>query len=359
MGLVSHIFGNLIVRLWMDKNLHEALQEIEQLKEKLKAERRVLEEEIRLEHSFDKIIGNSVALKYVLYRVEQVAPLPTTVLILGETGTGKELIARAIHERSPRKDRPFIKVNCATLPANLIESELFGYEKHAFTGASARKIGRFEVADGSTLFLDEIGELPLELQAKLLRVLQEGTFERLGSNKTIKVDVRIIAATNRDLEAEVAKGRFRQDLWYRLNVFPITMPPLRNRKEDIPLLVSFFVRQFSRKFGKKIRRIPTKVMEALQNYDWPGNIRELENVIERAVIISEGDSLELMDDLNIPLHKKDSIKTLNEVEREYIIKILEKTGWKIEGKDGAASILGLNPSTLRGRMRKLGIKRPR
>ena len=336
-----------------------ALSEIKKLKDQLEAERAYLQEEIKLEYNHENIIGQSDGLKYVLFKVEQIAGSDTIVLVLGETGTGKELVARAIHGLSPRKNRALIKVNCATLPSNLIESELFGHEKGAFTGSYARQLGRFEVADGATFFLDEIGELPLELQPKLLRVIQEGEFERLGSSRTIKVDVRIIAATNRNLEEEVRQGRFREDLWYRLNVFPITMPPLRDRMEDIPLLVDFYVKKISKRMGKIIEVIPASVMDALQNYYWPGNVRELENVLERAVINSSGPKLRLIDELKKPF--KDLTpgqKTLAAVERDHIIRVLEQTYWKVSGKGSASEILGLNRSTLRARMRKLGISQP-
>ena len=336
-----------------------ALSEIKKLKDQLEAERAYLQEEIKLEYNHEKIIGQSDGLKYVLYKVEQIAGSDTTVLVLGETGTGKELVARAIHDLSPRKNRALIKVNCATLPSNLIESELFGHEKGAFTGSHSRHLGRFEVANGATLFLDEIGELPLELQPKLLRVLQDGEFERLGSSRTIKVDVRIVAATNRNLEEEVRKGRFREDLWYRLNIFPITMPPLRDRMEDIPLLVDFYVKKISKRMGKTIEIIPASVMNALQNYHWPGNVRELENVLERAVINSSGPKLRLVDELKKPSKGlRISSKTLEAVERDYIVQTLEQTHWKVGGKDSAAEILGLDRSTLRARMRKLDIQKP-
>jgi PAS domain S-box-containing protein len=340
-------------------NLKAALSEIEELKEKLEVERAYLQEEIKLENNYENIIGQSDGLNYVLYKVEQIASSDTTVLVLGETGTGKELVARAIHGLSPRKDRTLLKVNCATLPSNLIESELFGHEKGAFTGAHSRQLGRFEVAGGATLFLDEIGELPLELQPKLLRVIQDGEFERLGSSGTIKVDVRVIAATNRNLEEEVRKGRFREDLWYRLSIFPITVPPLRDRMEDIALLVEFCVDKISRRLGKSIESIPTSVMNALQDYQWPGNIRELENVLERAVINSSGPKLRLVDELKKP-HKDLTAaqKTLEAVERDHIVRVLEQTHWKVSGQNGAAEILGLNRSTLRARMRKLGIQQP-
>jgi len=334
----------------------KSLQEIESLKKQLEQERAYLKEEIKLENNHENIIGQSDGLKYVLYKVEQIADSNTTVLILGETGTGKELAARAIHGFSSRKSRPLIKVNCAALPSNLIESELFGHEKGAFTGADRKHMGRFEIADNATLFLDEIGELPLELQPKLLRILQDGEFERLGSSRTMKVDVRIVAATNRNLEEEVERGRFRNDLWYRLNIFPITMPPLRERREDIPLLVDFYIKQISRRLGKQIKTIPQNVMNAILNYHWPGNVRELENVLERAVINSSSPKLHLADDLEKSYrHLSKDLKTLEAVERDHIIRVLEQTHWKVSGKNSAAQILGLNRSTLRARMRKLDI----
>jgi formate hydrogenlyase transcriptional activator len=339
--------------------LRTALSEIKTMKDQLEAENIYFRQEIRMKHQFDHILGQSDGLKYVLYRAEQVAPTNTTVLILGETGTGKELIAAAIHNLSPRKDRPLITVNCAALPANLIESELFGREKGAFTGADTRQVGRFEIANGSTLCLDEIGELPLEVQAKLLRAIQHNEFERLGSSHTIKVDIRIVATTNRNLEEEVRKGRFRQDLYYRLNIFPITVPPLRQRKEDIPLLVQAFIERYARKLGKQITSIQKETMKALQDYPWPGNVRELESVLERAVILCPGPVLQLADKLDtssLPLSS--AVRTLEEMERNQILKTLSETRWRIEGKEGAAGILGLHPSTLRARMHKLGIIRP-
>jgi len=336
-----------------------ALEEIKQLKDQLEAERAYLQEEIKLEFNHENIIGRSDEINYVFYKVEQIAHTDTNVLVLGETGTGKELVARAIHGLSKRKDRSLVKMNCAALPSNLIESELFGHEKGAFTDAHSRRSGRFEVANGTTLFLDEIGELPLDLQPKLLQVIETGEFERLGSSETIRVDVRIIAATNRNLEAEVHKGTFREDLWYRLNIFPITMPTLRARREDIPLLVHFFVDKISKRLGKSIKMVPVSVMEELQNYHWPGNIRELENVLERAVINSSGPKLRLVDELNIPNKESTKVnRTLADVEREYIIRALEQTHWKVSGKNSAADILGLNRSTLRARMRKLEIHKP-
>ncbi len=336
-----------------------SLAEILQLKEQLEGERAYLQEEIKVENNHEKIIGQSESLKHVLHKVGQIASSNTTVLVHGETGTGKELVARAIHSMSLRKNRPLIKVNCATLPANLIESELFGHEKGSFTGSVAKHLGRFELADGATLFLDEIGELPLELQAKLLRVLQEGEFERVGGSHTIKVDVRIIAATNRNLQDEVSNGRFREDLWYRLNIFPITVPPLRDRLNDIPLLVDFYVQKIAKRLGKSIELITEAVMIDLQAYNWPGNIRELENVLERAVINSSGPKLRLVDELKKPKKEYSSTgpKTMEAVEREHILRVLELTHWKVSGKDSASEILGLDRSTLRARMAKLHIEK--
>jgi transcriptional regulator with PAS, ATPase and Fis domain len=343
----------------LEELVEERTAEIRNLKEQLEAERAYLQEEIKLVYNHEDIVGKSDAINYVFFKVEQIAGTDTNVLILGETGTGKELIARAIHGLSLRKDRALVKMNCAALPANLIESELFGHEKGAFTGAQFRRLGRFEVADGATLFLDEIGELPLELQPKLLRVIEHGEFERLGSSETKKVNVRIISATNRNLQAEVQKGTFREDLWYRLNIFPITMPPLRDRMEDIPLLVNFYIDRISRRLGKVIEIVPAGVMEALQKYHWPGNVRELENVLERAVINSSGPKLRLVDDLQKP--RRDASRsedTMEHVERNYIKHVLEQTDWKVSGKNGASEILGLDRSTLRARMRKLNIRKP-
>jgi transcriptional regulator with GAF, ATPase, and Fis domain len=292
--------------------------------------------------------------------VQQVAYTDTNVLILGETGTGKELIARAIHDLSRRREGPLVKVNCAALPGNLIESELFGHEKGAFTGALSTRVGRFELADGSTLFLDEIGDLPLELQVKLLRVLQEGEFERLGSTKTRRVNVRVISATNRNLYSLIQSGGFREDLFYRLNVFPINCPPLRNRKEDIPLLVRYFVEKYRIKTGVKIEAVPGKVMKMLQEYHWPGNVRELENIIERALVTTKGAVLEVG---NWFVPKKQAVSdtshtpTIQEIEKQHICKTLEKTHWRVSGTGGAAEVLGLKPTTLEARMKKLGIKR--
>jgi formate hydrogenlyase transcriptional activator len=337
-----------------EASLRSAYAENQQLKDRFQAENIYLRKDIDREFNFGEVIGRSDALGYVFVRVEQVAPQDATVLLLGETGTGKGVVARARHGRSGRPDRPQITVN-------LIESELFGREKGAFTGSHDRQIGRFELADGSTLYLDEIGEMPMELQTRLLRVIQDGEFERLGGPKTIKVDVRIIASTNRNLEEEIRKGRFREDLFYRLNVFPITIPPLRQRKEDIPLLVDSFVAKFNKKTGKKIETVSKDTLNALQEYDWPGNVRELESVIERAVITSRGTGLQILDRfVNLPKpgeQEAKDCKTLVDIERDHILRALEKTGWRIEGEKGAAAMLGLNPSTLRGRMRKDGIRR--
>lgn len=353
-------FRDITQRKQAEKALRDALDEVEELKDQLQAENTYLQEEIRLEHNFDNIISTSASFKQVLRNVEQVASTDTTVLILGETGTGKELIARALHTLSPRKERPLVKVNCAALPASLIESELFGHEKGAFTGAVTRKQGRFELADRGTIFLDEIGDLPLDLQAKLLRALQEGEFERVGGTQTIKVDVRVIAATNRNLEEASRSGEFREDLFYRLNVFPIVLPPLRERSEDIPVLMNHFIKKLSAKTGKKITTIPQKVMTTLQAYDFPGNVRELENIIERAIILSNGQTLQLDQSLEVlkspAATERDS--TLEEVERQHILATLEKTNWRIEGPKGAALPLGINPNTLRSRMQRFGIKKP-
>jgi chemotaxis protein methyltransferase CheR len=350
---------NITERKQAELNHKAALSEIKQLKDKLEAERAYLQEEIKSAYNHENIIGQSDAINYVYYKIEQIAATDTTVLVLGDTGTGKELVARAIHSLSLRRDRALVKINCATLPSTLIESELFGHEQGAFTGAQSRQLGRFEVADGTTLFLDEIGELPLELQPKLLRVIQDGEFERLGSSRTIKVDVRVIAATNRHLEEEVRQGRFREDLWYRLNIFPITVPPLQERRQDIPLLVEHFVDKISKRLGKTIEIIPAAVMATLQNYHWPGNIRELENVLERAVINSSGIRLHLVDELKKPVRDPTPAnQTLAEVERAYILQVLAQTDWKVSGNNSAAEILGLDRSTLRARMRKLQITKP-
>ncbi len=344
-----------------EESLRNALNEVEELKNRLEAENTYLQSEIKLEHNFEEIITQSSAVKEVLSKVEQVATTTATVLILGESGTGKELIARAIHNISDRKKHPLVKVNCAALASTLIESELFGYEKGAFSGAFTRKIGRFELANGGTMFLDEIGELPLELQSKLLRVLQEGEFERLGSPHTIKVDVRIIAATNRNLEKLLKTGEFREDLYYRLNVFPIKLPPLREHQDDIGILVKHFALKYSAKTGKEILSVPQKVINKLQKYNWPGNVRELENVIERAIILSKGSVLELDEKLGFQadseVHEK-NFTTLKEAELYLINNALLESNWVIEGKRGAALILDIPPSTLRERIKKYGLKKP-
>jgi transcriptional regulator with GAF, ATPase, and Fis domain len=355
----------LVQRRQTEQELQQAMAEVALLKEQLAAENIYLQQEIQSSHNFQEVVGQSVALCQVLQQVELVAATDASVLILGETGTGKELIARAIHQRGTRSRRPLIKVNCAALPATLIESELFGHEKGAFTGALNSQIGRFELADGGTLFLDEIGDLPLELQAKLLRVLQEGEFERLGSGHTRKVDVRVIAATNRELDQLVKRGEFRSDLYYRLNIFPIQLPPLRARCEDVPLLVWYFVAKHQTRLDRHIRKIPVALMEALQAYSWPGNVRELENLIERALILSGGETLRMDEKLLLPgepaateVAPVDGQENLHKIEREHIVGVLRQCGWKIQGDGNAAQRLGLKPSTLRWKMKKLGIERP-
>ena len=335
--------------------------EIRRLREALEQENVSLREVAKLQAEEHDIVGKSDALSYVLYRVEQVAPTDATVLLLGETGVGKELFARAIHRTSSRKDKPLLKVDCAALAPSLIESELFGHERGAFTGAMVTRKGRFEVADGGTVFLDEIGELPFELQPKLLRILQEGFVERVGSSKPIKVNVRIIAATNRDLDHDVRSGRFRQDLLYRLNTFPLTIPPLRERRSDIPLLAEHFIRIFSARHSRPVTRVAASTMTMLTEYSWPGNVRELENVIERAVIIGKGKTLQVQPLLPRPHGStaESGLKTLADVEKAHVLAVLEKTYWRIEGPGGAAKILGLHPDTLRHRMKRLQIRRPK
>ena len=344
-----------------ERDLQSAHAEIQELKKHLHAENQHLFQEINHACNFGEVIGQSHCLETLFSQVEDVAPQDSTVLLLGETGTGKGLVARAIHSRSLRSHRPFVIVNCSALPGNLIESELFGREKGAFTGASSQQLGRFELADKATILLDEIGDLPFELQAKLLHVIQEGEFSRLGSARTIKVDVRIIAATNRDLYEAIRLGRFREDLFYRLNIFPITVPPLRDRKGDIPLLVQHFLAKLNRKLGKDIQSVTDETMEQLVAHTWPGNVRELESVIERAAITSRGTTLQVLDHFDTALptmsHPQDG-QLLVDLERDYIGQVLKKTHWRIEGANGAANLLGLNPSTLRGRMRKEGLHRP-
>lgn len=338
-----------------------AHEDAQALRARFEAQAVYLQEEIKSEHNFEEIIGQSDPVRRLLKQVEQVAPTEATVLIRGETGTGKELLARAVHDRSRRKSRPLVKVNCGAIPAGLVESELFGHEKGAFTGATQRRIGRFELADGGTIFLDEVTELPVDTQVKLLRVLQEGDFERVGSSQTIKVNVRVIAATNRNLQEAVKSGLFRADLFYRLNVFPLEVPALRERPEDIPLLVNFFLSKFAKSLGKEVRGVSQKSMENLSRYSWPGNIRELQNVIERAVVLAKGPVMQIDESM---LREEEAasdssfIETLENNERNHIMRALNETRWVIHGKKGAAEILGINPSTLRSRMEKLKIKKP-
>jgi transcriptional regulator with GAF, ATPase, and Fis domain len=356
--LVAEIFASALARRASEVALRDALTKVEALRERLEAENVSLRQDLQLLHGHPQILGQSAALRNVLALAEQVAATDASVLLLGETGTGKELIASAVHDLSTRRDRPMVRVNCAAIPSTLIESELFGREKGAYTGALTRQIGRFETANGSSLFLDEIGELPSEVQVKLLRVLQEKQIERLGSSTPIVVDVRIIAATNVDLEKAVLDGTFRQDLYYRLNVFPITVPPLRDRPEDIPLLVRAFVDQFSKAMGKTVTSIPQSNLDALLRYSWPGNVRELRNVIERAVILTRGPKLTVEVPSAHPAHAV-KLLALEDVERAHILHVLERTGWRVQGKNGAAEILALNRSTLESRMAKLGIQRPK
>ncbi len=352
------IVRDITERKRQEAALRGALEEIRELREKLQAENNYLHEEIEIQNNFGEIVTDSSKFKKVLKKVEQVAGTDSTVLITGESGTGKELLARAVHQLSRRSERPLIKVNCAALPANLIESELFGHEKGSFTGALNKKLGKFELADGGTLFLDEIGEMPIELQAKLLRAIQEGEIERLGSESPMQVDVRLIAATNRDLPKEIEEGNFREDLYYRLNVFPINSIPLRKRKEDIPILTRYFCEKLGKKLGRKITDIPQKVIDKLLTYNFPGNIRELENLIERGIITSRGSKLNLSD-FN-PKQKRlkpKSFQNLEEVQRQYIAEVLQHTEWRVSGKNGAALILGIPATTLYSKMERLGIQR--
>jgi PAS domain S-box-containing protein len=343
-----------------EDKLKDALEEISQLKERTEAENIYLLDEINRDSENNPVVGESKIFKELISTVKMVAPTGATILLLGESGTGKGVMAKLIHSLSPRNDRPMIKVNCANLPSNLLESILFGHEKGAFTNADKKKIGRFELANKSTIFLDEIAELPLELQSKLLRVIEDGEFERLGGSETIKIDARIIAATNRNLEHEVEEGRFRLDLLYRLNVYPITCPPLRHRIKDIPIFVRFFIEKFNKTLGKSVSKISSKNIESLENYEWPGNIRELQNIIERGIINSPGSSFSYVgfeSSKKIKIKPTSRTKTLKEIECHYIVSVLDKTDWVIEGEKGAAKILDLNPSTLRARMRKYGIKK--
>jgi formate hydrogenlyase transcriptional activator len=370
--IISH--ADITERKQADEALRNALNEVRKLKEQLEVENIYLREEVSGVHRFGGIGGRSDAIAKALRHAELVAPTDATVLITGETGTGKELLALAVHARSKRSQRPLIKVNCAGLPASLIESELFGHEKGAFTGAGTKRIGRFELANEATIFLDEVGELPLELQTKLLRVVQEGEFERLGSSKTIKVSTRVIAATNRDLGLAVKSGTFRDDLYYRLNVYPIKLPPLRDRKEDIPELVQTFLREANRRLGRTFKGVSQRVMEGFMKYDWPGNVRELQNVIERMAVTAKGTQLSLpsdwlsgsLTDMPHDLFNSQPAQstvaseeetTVENVERAHILRILEQRHWRIEGPHGAAVVLGLKPSTLRSRMRRLRIDR--
>ena len=341
----------------IENQMQQQMEEIRKLKDQLEQENVYLQKEIVTQHGQEGIITHSTEMKRILSQVEQVAPTDASVLLLGETGTGKELLAHTIHRLSSRNKRTLIIINCAALPPSLIESELFGREKGAYTGALTRMTGRFEIADGSTLLLDEVGELPLELQPKLLRVIEEGHFERLGSSQTRQVDVRIIAATNRDMSLEVAAGRFRRDLFYRLSVFPISIPPLRERREDIAPLVWKFIKQIEKKLGKRIDRVPRRNMEALKHYNWPGNARELRNIIEHAMITSSGGIL----DVHPPERKSNdepAAATLEDVDRRHILNVLSRTGWRVTGKNGAADMLGLKRTTLQAKMKKLDIKRP-
>jgi len=353
---VGQILASAIHRQRAEAQLLAQLAEIRQLQARLEAENTYLREEAAPHSGFADIVGRSPAIQTVLAQVAQVAPTSTTVLLLGETGTGKELLARAIHDRSPRRGRTLVTVNCAALPPTLIESELFGHEKGAFTGATASRPGRFELADGGTLFLDEIAELPIELQPKLLRVLQDGEFQRVGGTRTHKVDVRIVAATNRDLAPAIGERRFREDLYYRVATFPIHVPPLRDRRDDIPLLVWSMIERLQAALGHHVETVPKRVMDALMRYGWPGNVRELQNVIERALILSPGSALRLAEPLAASTRRTPD--RLDEIEREHILRILERCGWRINGDGNAAAVLGLEPSTLRSRMQKLGIRRP-
>jgi transcriptional regulator with GAF, ATPase, and Fis domain len=356
--LLAQVFANALARKRADIELRQALEENARLRDQLVEENDYLQQEVKVLHGSSPITGQSAVIRRLLTQVDQVAPTASTVLLLGETGTGKELLATAIHDRSPRHGRAMVRVNCSAIPASLLESELFGREKGAYTGALARQTGRFELADGSTIFLDEIGELTSEAQVKLLRVLQEREIERLGGSRSIKVDVRVIAATNRDLEQAVADGTFRDDLYYRLNVFPITVPPLRERPDDIPMLVWTFVDEFSKAMGKRIDTVTRQDLAALQRYHWPGNVRELRNVVERAVIVSTGPRLTIQPPAPRASAAPRPSLQLADAEREHIRAVLDKTAWRIRGAGGAAELLDMKPSTLEGRMRKLGLQRP-
>ena len=360
--LISEIFGAALQRCQHESALRSSVAEIERLNARLEADNVYLKEEIKNYHDFDEIVGDSTALRLALARLSQVAPTNSSVLLLGPTGTGKELFARALHERSRRHARPLVRVNCAALPPTLVESELFGHEKGSFTGAVGMRQGRFELADGGTIFLDEIGDLPQEIQVKFLRVLQEGEFERVGSSRSKKVDVRVIAATHHNLEQAVAEGRFRADLYYRLSVYPIHLPSLQDRIDDIPRLVWFFIHRHQRDLGRQITKVPQTLMDALQRYSWPGNVRELENVVERAMIASAGSTLQLDAPLvfSTPMREKaeEVSENLDAVQRAHIENVLERCGWRINGTGNTAERLGIHPNTLRFRMKKLGVTCP-
>ncbi len=356
--IVGQILANAVHRRNLEFDLRSRLTEVRRLQQQLEAENRYHRETTPGALGFEGIAGRSRAIRGVIELAAQVAPMHTAVLLLGETGTGKELLARAIHARSPRAEQALIKVNCAALPPSLVESELFGHEKGAFTGATSPRPGRFELADGGTLFLDEIGEVPPDIQAKLLRVLEEGAFERVGGVRTRKVDVRILAATNRDLERAMVEGGFREDLYYRLSAFPIRLPPLRDRREDIPPIVWDLIQRRAADLGRRIERVPESVFRALARYSWPGNVRELANVIERAMILSPGSELQLAPDSAGPTRRGEPADRLEEVERAHIQRVLDRCHWRISGVGNAAEVLGLRPSTLRSRLKKLGVRRP-
>jgi formate hydrogenlyase transcriptional activator len=357
--IVGQILANAVHRRNIESDLRESLHEVRRLHERLNAENEYLREEIESEAGFEQIVGKSRALREVLEQVGQVAPTGAAVLLLGETGTGKELLARAIHARSKRSERTLIKVNCAALPPSLVESELFGHEKGAFTGATSSKPGRFELADGGTLFLDEVGEIPPEVQIKLLRVLQDGEFERVGGTSTQKVDVRLVAATNRDLERAIEEGRFREDLYYRLSAFPIRVPPLRERREDVPLLVWDHIHRRQGELGCRIERVPDSTMQALSSYAWPGNVRELGNVIDRALILSAGPALYLDAAFGMGTRRRaEPTERFVDMERAHFLRVLERCQWRINGPGNAAEVLGLHPNTLRSRLKRLGVARP-
>ena len=354
---IAELLVTGINRLKMNEQLAKRLHEIEKLKDQLEAENINLKNEIILQQQHHEIVGRSQAMKAILSQIEQVSPMDTTVLIVGETGVGKELVARALHRLSTRRDRPLVTVNCASLPPTLIESELFGREKGAYTGAMTRMTGRFELADKATLFLDEIGELPKEIQAKLLRVIEQGRFERLGSTKPLQVNFRLIAATNRNLEQEITEGNFRSDLYYRLNVFPIRIPPLRERTDDILPLIWQFIREFEKKMGKRVKHVTDRSIKALMQYDWPGNARELRNVVEHAMILSSSRTLAVFPPVRVS-HESNQHTSLEDIERDHILKVLLQKGWRISGKDGAAKALGIKRTTLQSRMKKLSLQRP-